>query len=124
MSVFVLGVQVGDTVTMAIENMVVLWTSVMVDCFVIVMILMSVVVVTLVTVSVEVEVLVTICVLLIVCVLVIACVSVTVDVWVVGVALAQKLLRNMSTSSSHQSPLQTVQDHYNSSIRVRYYILQ
>ena len=28
-------------------------------------------------------------------------VSVTVDVWVVGVALAQKLLRNMSTSCSH-----------------------
>ena len=34
-------------------------------------------------------------------VLVIVCVSVTVDVWVVGVALAQKLLKNRSTSCSH-----------------------
>jgi hypothetical protein len=34
-------------------------------------------------------------------VLVVVCVSVTVDVWVVGVALAQKLLRNMSTFCSH-----------------------
>ena len=56
-----------------VENVVILLVIVMVNCLVVVMILMSVVVVTLVMV----------------------------DVWVVGVAFAQKLLRSMSTFCSH-----------------------
>ena len=61
----------------------------MVNCFMVVMKLVSVIVVTPVIVSVKHE------------VLVIVYVFVTVNVWVVGVALAQKLLRNMSTSRSY-----------------------
>ena len=105
------GVQIGDTVTVAVETMVVvgkigvmvtisvivamveymvvLWTALMVKYLVVVMMLVSVVVVTLVTVSVSIEVDLTVCVFD------------TVDVWVVGVTLAQKPLRNMSTFCSH-----------------------
>ena len=136
------GVQVGDTVTTAVETMVVVgklgvtvtisvvveamveyrivfWTFVMVIkfCSVVVVILVVVVVLTTVSLCVTVEILVllesllqllltvsvsfAVEVLMTVCVLVIVCLSVTVDMWVVGVALAQKLLRNLSTLSSH-----------------------
>ena len=122
------GIQVGDTVTTAVETMVVvgklgvtvtssvvvvamveyavvLRTFVVVNRCVVVTILVSVVVETLVSVVVETLVTVSLSiaveVLMTVCVLVIVCLSVTVDMWVVGVALAQKLLRNLSTFSSH-----------------------
>ena len=86
-----------------VENMVtvVILTSVMVECLVVVVVLVSVIFISFVTVSVEVEVLVVAEMLRVVCV------SVTVDVhmWVVGVALAQKLLRNLSTFRSHPTRL-------------------
>ena len=69
----------------------------MVECLVVVMVLVTVIFISFVTVSVTVE----MEMLVVAEMLGVVCVAVTVDVWVMGVALAQKLLRNLSTSCSH-----------------------